>query len=333
VRALRLHAAGDLRLHDEPDPVPSGDEELVRITGVGLCGSDRHWFVHGGIGDAVLGPPLVLGHEVAGVVADGPRRGLRVAVDPADPCRRCDLCLSGAGHLCESLRFLGHGACDGGLRTLLAWPRYLLRPLPESIADAEAPLLEPLGIAVHAIDLGGIRPGMSAGVYGCGPIGLLLVQLLRALGCAPIVATDVVPHRLEAARAMGATRAADASVAADLPGVDVAFEAAGNDAAVADAVRAVRAGGRVVLVGIPSDDRTSFRASVARRKGLTLALCRRMRGTDLPRAIRLVEAGRVELAPLVSERHPLVDVRAAFEGLVERRGLKIVIEPTLTVEG
>jgi L-iditol 2-dehydrogenase len=328
VRTLRLHATGDLRLAEERDPTPGPGESLVRVTSVGLCGSDRHWFADGGIGDAALTRPLVLGHEIAGIMEGGPRRGERVALDPAESCRRCEVCLDGRGHLCPSMRFAGHGETDGGLRTLMAWPDHLLHALPDAIGDAEAALLEPLGIALHAIDLGAVRPGMSAAVHGCGPIGLLLVGVLRAMGCEPIIATDVRAHRVEAARAAGATLARSAhDPRPEGPVVDVAFEAAGEDAAVAAAVRDVRPGGRVVLVGIPYEDRTSFPASVARRKGLALLLCRRMTSADLPRAIRLAASGRVELAALVSERHPLDAFPAAFEALVERRALKIVVEP------
>lgn len=331
MRVLRLHAASDLRLHEEPDPVPGAGEELVRVSAVGLCGSDRHWYAEGGIGDATLDRPLVLGHEVAGVIDDGPRRGLRVAVDPARPCRRCELCLAGHGNLCSGLRFLGHGQTDGGLRAFMAWPGYLLHPLPDSIPDAAAPLLEPLGIALHAIDLARAQPGMSAGVYGCGPLGLLLIQLLHVMGCHPIIATDLLPHRIEAARTMGASHALHADeVRNDLPpsqGVDIAFEAGGDDGAVADALRGVRPAGRVVLIGIPSDDRTSFQASAARRKGLTLILCRRMTGRDLPRAVGLAAAGRVELTSMVSDEHSLGSATEAFDALMERRGLKVVVEP------
>lgn len=339
MRVVRLHAAGDLRPHEEPEPVPGPGEELVRVTAVGLCGSDRRWFVDGGIGDATLSRPLVLGHEIAGIVESGPRRGLRVAIDPADPCERCDLCMAGRANLCVSLRFAGHGSTDGGLRSRMAWPGRLLHPLPDAIPDAEGALLEPLAIAIHAVDLGEVRPGMSAGVYGCGPIGLLLVQLLRLIGCAPVIATDRLAHRVAAARAMGATdalrvdpdpkdpdAARPASSVAE-SSVDVAFEVAGEDAAVADAVRSVRPGCRVILVGIPADDRTSFRASVARRKGIQLLLCRRMTARDLPRAIRLVEAGGLELASLISERHGIEAVGSAFASLVDRRGLKIIVEP------
>jgi L-iditol 2-dehydrogenase len=221
----------------------------------------------------------------------------------------------------------------------MTWPERLAHPLPDALSNAEGALLEPLGVALHALELGRPGPGMSAGVYGCGPIGLLLVQLLRMVGAKPIVATDRLPHRVAAAQAMGATHAV--TVGADggadpadedlgpASGVDVAFEAAGEDAAVETAIRAVRPGGRVVLLGIPADDRTSFTASVARRKGLTILLSRRMEPADLPRAIRLAEARRVDLRSLVTERCPLSRAQAGFAALSDRRGLKVVVEPSL----
>jgi Threonine dehydrogenase and related Zn-dependent dehydrogenases len=310
---------------------------LIRVTAVGLCGSDRHWFNEGSIGDAALSRPLVLGHEIAGIVETGPRRGQRVAVDPADPCGDCDLCLTGRDHLCLALRFAGHGTVDGGLRSLMAWPRRLLAPLPDAIKDPDAALLEPLGVALHAIDLGRVRPGMSAGVFGCGPIGLLLVQVLRGMGVSPIVAIDPLPHRLAAAASMGATevgapssgaREEDRMTHGTGPPLDAVFEAAGEDGAVADAIAAVRPGGRAVLVGIPASDRTSFRASVARHKGLTILLSRRMRAPDLPRAIGMVEAGMVDLASLISGRYLLDQASMAFDDLSQQRGLKVVVKPS-----
>jgi L-iditol 2-dehydrogenase len=322
VKALRLHAAGELQLHEEPDPEPQPGQVLVRVGGVGLCGSDRHWFLEAGIGDAVLGEPLVLGHEFAGVVASGPRRGEPVVLDPAVPCGRCALCLAGEGHLCAELRFAGHGSTDGGLRTLVAWPEHLAHPLPDSISDEAAPLLEPLGVALHAVDLGGAGPETTAAVFGCGPIGLLLVQVLQAAGVTVELAADPLPHRAAAARAFGARRSDPADVT-----VDVAYEAAGDDGALDDAIAAARPGGRVVLVGIPDGDRSTFHAAAARRKELTLVLCRRMRADDLPRAIHEAASGRLELSSLVSARYPLHEGAQAFGDLVDRRGLKVVVEP------
>ena len=322
MKALRLHATGDLRMHEEPDPEPRPGQVLVRVAAVGLCGSDRHWFLEGGIGDAVLERPLVLGHELAGTVAAGPRTGERVVLDPAVPCGRCGLCLAGQGHLCADMQFAGHGTTDGGLRTLVAWPAELAHPLPDTIPDEAAPLLEPLGVALHAADLGGAAPGASAAVFGCGPIGLLLVQALQAAGVVVEVASDPLRHRAEAARELGARRSEPDGVQ-----VDVSYEAAGDNAALDAAIAAARPGGRVVLVGIPDGDRSCFGAAAARRKELTLVLCRRMRAADLPRAIALAQSARLELAALVSARYPLAEGPDAFCDLVERRGLKVVVVP------
>jgi L-iditol 2-dehydrogenase len=319
MKALRLHGPGDLRLHDEPEPEPLPGDVLLRVRAVGLCGSDRHWFEEAAIGDARLTRPLVLGHEFVATIESGLREGERVAVDPADACGRCAECLRGLDHLCANGRFAGHGVTDGALRTLMAWPEHLAYALPDGLSDAEAALLEPLGVALHALDLGPVAAGGTAGVFGCGPIGLLLVQLLRDAG-AGVYAADPLPHRLAAAEALGAS--------AEPREVDVSFEVSGSDAALDAALAATRAGGRVVLVGIPDGDRTSFSASVARRKGLTLLLSRRMAHHDLPRAIRLVESNSVSLADLVTERHSLDEWPDAFSALSSRRGLKVVIEPS-----
>lgn len=332
MRVLRLHGAHDLRLHEEQDPVAGEGEVLVEVRSVGLCGSDRHWLVEGEIGDARLERPLVLGHEFCGTVVSGPTKGRRVALEPAIPCEACATCRAGLQHLCPHQRFAGHGATDGALRSLLAWPERLAFDLPEEISDADGALLEPLGVALHALDLGKLQPGMTAAVFGCGPIGLLLIEALTAAAVEVVLATDPLAHRRHAATQLGVGAALEPGSVGEVPlprglGVDVAFEAAGEDAALADAIAAVGPAGRVVLVGIPDGDRTAFVASGARRKGLTLLLARRMRPGDLERAIRLARSGRVQLSPLVSERHPLADFASAFEALADRRGLKVVIEP------
>jgi L-iditol 2-dehydrogenase len=335
VKVLRLHGAGDLRLHDEPRPEPGPGEDLLRVTAVGVCGSDLHWFSSASIGDAHLKDPLVLGHEFAGVVASGPRCGERVAVDPSIPCGACEFCLQGNPNLCLQQRFAGHGGEDGALREYMAWPQACLHPLPDSLSDAEGVMLEPLGVAIHAVDLGKIKPGMTVGVFGCGPIGLLTLQMAKVAGATSIYATDRVPERLQAARALGATEAFRADGGGESEqilartggrGVDVALEASEENDAVEAALAAVVPGGTVILSGIPDDDRTAFRASVARRKGLTLKLTRRMAHT-YPRATRLVESGLVDVHSLVTHRFGLVEFRQAFALAAARVGLKVIIEP------
>jgi L-iditol 2-dehydrogenase len=335
VKVLRLHGIDDLRLTEEPEPKPGPGEVLLRVTAVGICGSDLEWLSAGGIGDAHLDRPLVLGHEFAGVIESGPRRGEKVAADPALNCNVCEWCLTGHPNLCSNLRFAGHAFMDGALQEYLSWPERLLHPLPQSLSESNGAVLETLGVTIHAVDLGHLKSGMSVGVFGCGPIGLLTVQVAKASGATQIIATDVLRHRLDAARSYGATaviQARDGEERVEVlkatqgRGVDVAFEAAGENAAVETAIEAVRLGGRVVLIGIPSDDRTAFAASVARRKGLTIALVRRMKHT-YRRAIQLAASGLVDLRSLVTHRYPLDDYEAAFTVAKERKGLKVLIEP------
>ena len=330
MKSIRLHGTGDLRIHDEPVPIAGAGEKLVRIKSVGVCGSDLHWFSEGEIGDAKLERPLVLGHEFAGETEDGQR----VAIDPAIPCGRCEFCERGHPNLCENLIFAGHGQHDGALREWMAWNEKSLFPIPDSISDAEGAMLEHLGIAIHSVDLGKIKAGMTVGVFGCGPIGLLIIQMAKLSGAANIIATDKLLHRVEAAKRFGASQAflvgdssqlSEIQAATDGRGVDVAFEAAGEQEAVDASVAAVTPGGKVILAGIPADDRTSFSASTARRKGLTIKLVRRMKHT-YPRAIELVMKGLVDVRSLVTHRFPLDRALEAFQVAARREGLKVIIE-------
>jgi L-iditol 2-dehydrogenase len=326
MKVARLYGVGDVRVVEEAAPLVPAGHSLVRTTAVGLCGSDLHWFAEGGIGDAVLRRPLVLGHEFAGVVEHGPLRGRRVAVDPAIPCQRCDRCVEGNPNLCPTIRFAGHGDTDGGLRELLAWPDELLHPLPDEVSDAGGALLEPLGVAIHCFDLGKVRAGASVAVIGCGPIGLMVLALARAAGARPVIAVEPLEHRRTAAPAMGATVALSPAEAADArPDADVVFEVAGTNEAVELTLLAARPGARVVLAGIPDDDRTTFSASLARRKGLTLKLVRRMKHT-YPRAIALARDGVVDVESLVTDRYPLAETPAAMAAAIGRTGVKTVVE-------
>jgi L-iditol 2-dehydrogenase len=335
MRVARLHGAGDVRVADEAVPAVASGHRLVRVTATGICGSDLHWFTEGGIGDDRLDRPIVPGHEFAGVLADGPDAGQVVAIDPAMPCGACELCLEGDRNLCLRIRFSGHSTEDGAMREFVAWPTELLHPLPAGFTAADGAMLEPLGVAIHAVDLSHLRVGMSVGVFGCGPIGLLLIQVARAAGAATVIATDPLEHRREAARRLGADLVLDPSEVGDPAslsaraggnphGVHVAFEAAGVDDTVTLSVEAARPGARVVLVGIPDEDRTSFPSGTARRKGLTILLARRMKEV-YPRAIALVRSGRVDVRSIVSETFPLADVATAFKVAAARTGLKIVV--------
>jgi L-iditol 2-dehydrogenase len=303
-----------------------------------VCGSDLHWFSEAGIGDAQLKHPLVLGHEFAGETQEGQR----VAVDPAISCGVCEFCLQGHPNLCSALIFAGHGEQDGALQECIAWDEKSLFPIPDSFTQADGAMLEPLGVAIHSVDLGKLKAGMTVGVFGCGPIGLLIVQLARLAGATNIIATDVLPQRVDAAKSLGAHHAFLAEDSRELEepalsvvemiraatqgrGVDVVFEAAGEQSAVDAAFSAVLPGGKVILVGIPDNDRTSFNASLARRKGLTIKLVRRMKHTYL-RAIDLVSKDLVNVRSLVTHRFPLDQTAEAFRLAARREGLKVMIE-------
>lgn len=332
MRAARLHGQRDVRVHEEERPKPGPGQVLVRVEAVGLCGSDLHWFEEGGIGSNRITRPIVPGHEMAGRTEDG----RLVAIEPALPCERCALCLEGHPNLCPTIRFSGQGDVDGSMREWMAWPERCLFPLPGGLTATDGAMLEPLGVAIHTVDLAHVRPGSSVGVFGSGPIGLFCLQVAKAAGAAQLVATDLAsrPHRLEAARAAGAEafaaeegrEARSIREAVGGYGLDVAIEAAGEQGAVDAAVESVRPGGRVVLAGIPSDERTSFKVSSARRKGLTIVLVRRMKHT-YPRAIALAVAGRVDLRSMVTHRFPLAEAARAFEVASRREGLKVIVCP------
>lgn len=341
VKALLLHGPHDLRMCDEPEPVPGPGEVLLRVTSVGICGSDLTWFESSGIGSARLDTPLILGHEFAAVAETGQYAGQRVAVDPADPCGVCRFCVEGHPNLCLDMRFAGHAPDHGALREKMAWPEKLLHPLPDSLSNEDGVLLEPLGVALHAMDLAKPRLTDTVGVFGCGPIGLMLVQLALASGASRVIAVDPLEHRLQVAENHGAEvfvpepsgpmepggGASKSLLAACGQGLDIVFEAAGENAAVEAAIKAVRPGGTVILAGIPRDDRTSFQASEARRKGLTIKLVRRMKHT-YPRSIALALSGKVDLPGLVSHTFPLEEAEQAFALAASRQGLKVCLLPS-----
>jgi len=330
MNVIRVHGVRDLRLHNETIPTPSSEDERVRVRSVGICGSDLHWYAEAGIGDTPLERPIVLGHEFAGRLPGGEL----VAVDPAIACGGCEFCLEGNPNFCTALHFAGTVHDDGALQEYVVWPRTLLHVLPDTFSADEGSMLEPLGVAIHAVDLAHMRAGNSVAIFGSGPIGLLLIQVARAAGSGQIFATDPLPHRLDAALQYGATdvfqtdagnaRTAIWSATRER-GVDVSFEAAGENDALEAAIHTCKRGGRVMVVGIPSVDQTTFSAAGVRHKGLTLKWVRRMKHT-YPRAIQLVESGQVDVGSMVTHHFSLEDYEAAFDLATRREGLKVVID-------
>jgi L-iditol 2-dehydrogenase len=345
--AVRLHGPRDLRVDNVADlPEPGRGEALVRVTAAGICGSDLHAYQDGRIGDTVVKEPLVLGHEFAAeVVKVGPetldgiaqplRPGARVAVEPAEACGRCEQCEQGNPNLCLHLKFCGLFPHDGCYRERMIVTGHRCFPIPDSIDDASGALLEPLGVALHATDLSRVRLGDDVAILGAGPIGLLILQTVRLAGARKVFITDKLSWRLDLAKKLGGIvinvdSADPVAVVMEKThgrGVDVAIEAAWADETVQQSVDMARYGGRVTLVGIPADDRLTMSHSPARRKGLTLRFCRRMKHT-YPRAIELVQTGKVDVRCLVSHRFPLARTADAFKlnSSYEDRIVKVILQ-------
>lgn len=306
--ALYLRAARDVGLGPAPEPDLREDAVGLLVAAVGLCGSDLHYYKDGGIGSATIAAPFVPGHEFAGwLEAEVPELGLTagtlVAVDPNEACGKCAWCLEGHPNLCPHVRFIGAPPFHGAMTRRLEVPRSQIVPLPEGLTPAEAVMLEPLGVAIHAVDLARPRLLERVALLGCGPIGLLILEVLKVAGAGEVLAVDPQEHRRAAAARAGAT-----AVGGDLSviegrtggeGCSLVIEATNSPHGFRDAVRAARIGGRVVLVGIPDGDSYGLPAAEARRRGLKIKFARRM-GEVYPRAIRLVQAGKVDVTSMIT---------------------------------
>lgn len=324
---VRMHGIRDLRLERRPRPTPGPHEVLLRIACVGICGSDVHYYLEGRIGNQVITDPIVMGHEFSAWVEElgqgvsDLQVGQLVAVEPGIPCGHCESCQHGHPNLCPRVRFCGQPPTDGVLAEYAVMPAENCFPLPNGIDSVTGALLEPLGVAVHAVDLAHMRAGYTVAVLGAGPIGLMIADVARAAGAGAVYVTEPLAYRREFARATVADAALDpdhTDVVGEVMrltggrGVDVAFEAAGAVETPSQAAEMARLGGKVIVAGIPADDRMEMKASTARRKGLTIKLVRRMKHT-YPRAIRLVERGMVNITPIASHFFPLDRVNEAFE--------------------
>lgn len=340
MRGIKIHGVRDVRFHAAlPEPVPRAGDVLLQVRAVGVCGSDLHYYLEGGIGPARIREPMTPGHELAASVAGGTGEphgladGTLVAVDPAQNCGGCEQCFAGYPNLCPKVRFLGSPGVDGGLCELLAVPARNLYPVPEGFDPTLTALLEPLGVALHAVDITRLKPMNGVAVLGGGPIGLMIAQVARAAGAAHVRMIEPNASRREAARALGVDAVhADPREALEATGgrgEDVVIEATNSADGPEHAAQVARIGGRVTLVGIPDADHFTMTAANARRKGLTIRFSRRM-GHVYPRAIELVAQRRVNLAPLASHSYPLADAREAFEtGAAAPPGfLKAILCPT-----
>ncbi|UQN08885.1 zinc-binding dehydrogenase [Deinococcus sp. QL22] len=344
MRTARLHAAHDLRLHDETRPLARPGEVLLKVEAVSVCGSDMHYYTEGGIGPAVIRTPMTPGHEFAATVIGGTGEpyglsdGTLVAVDPAQHCGHCEQCLAGYPNLCPNVRFLGSPGVDGGLAEYISVPPHSLFAVPDTFSPALTALLEPLGVALHALDITRIKPMSGVTVLGAGPIGLMLLQVARICGAAHVRMVEPKAARREAARAMGADSVHEHhSEILELTGgrgEDYVLEATTSPDAPEQAAQIARIGGRITLVGIPDGDTFQMTAANARRKALIIKMSRRM-GNVYPRAIELVRSGRVDIAGIATHHYPMEDAARAFSDAHDAKDgfLKAVIYPGGAVPG
>jgi L-iditol 2-dehydrogenase len=326
----RLYGIRDLRVERAPVPTPGPGEVLLKIASVGTCGSDVHYYLEGGIGDAIVKEPITMGHEFSAWIAGfgpggagehGLRMGQLVAVEPAIHCGVCEFCQHGHPNICPDVRFCGTPPIDGVFAEYAVMPAENCFPLPEGFSPDDGALLEPLGIAIHTVDLAHLKVGQTVAILGAGTIGLMTAAVAKAAGASAVYMTEPLAHRQQFALDYAADAVFDPNAedvvaaimrATDGRGVDVAFEAAGAHETPDQAARVTCPGGKVVVIGIPSDDTMTMNASVIRRKGLTIKLVRRMKHT-YPRAIRMVSKGLVDIAPLATHHFPLEHIVEAFE--------------------
>jgi len=333
-----LVAPQTVRLERRDVPRPGAGQVLVRVTAVGCCGSDTHFFETGNVGDIVVEGPIVLGHETAGRIAavgdgvDAARVGERVAIDPQRPCRRCSYCKHGQSHLCPHMQMYGAYPTDGSFAEYVVIDDDFAYPIPDTMSDEEGALVEPLSVAVHACRRAGIKAGSRVLITGAGPIGVMCAEAARAFGATEIVVSDPVRVRREVVARHGATRALDPA-ADDLRMFDryfdVYLDASGNARAVQQAFGTIRPGGAAVLVGMGDLDLEVPIAMIQQRE-ITLTGTFRYVNT-WPTAIQLISSGRVQVGDLVTGRYGLDAVdEALMRTKTDPTAVKTMVIPDLT---
>jgi L-idonate 5-dehydrogenase len=341
MKALVIHAAKDLRVEERPSERPSPGQVGIAVEAGGICGSDLHYYNHGGFGTVRLREPMILGHEIAGVVkelgsnVDGLAIGDRVAVSPSRPCNQCRYCLKGQQNQCLHMQFYGSAMpmphIQGGFRQQLVAEAWQCHRIETAVSVQEAAFAEPFAVALHAVNRAGSLLGKRVLVTGCGPIGALTIIAARVHGAREIVATDVVDNVLSLAGAIGADRTINvashpqelAAYGANKGYFDVMFEASGNERAVRTGLDVLAPRAVLVQVGLGGD--------MAIPQNLVVAKEIELRGSfrfndEFAVAVDLINTARVDLKPLLTDIFPIEDAVAAFEAANDRsRSMKVQI--------
>ncbi len=333
MRVSLLEEAGRVRLTERPLPVPGPGEVLIRVSAVGVCGSDTHYFEHGRIGPYIVENPLILGHEASGQIAGvgvgipRDRIGERVSIEPQRPCRACRQCKEGRYNLCPLMAFYATPPVDGAFAEYVIIDSDFAHGIPDSISDAAAALIEPLSVGIAACQKAEVGPGSRILVAGAGPIGVITAQVAMAFGATEVHVTDVSAERLEFALHHGATHVHQVGETPGPEDVDAFIDASGAPSAIRAGIGAVRPAGRAVLVGLGADD-LELPINLIQNREIWVTGVFRYANT-WPLGIALLAAGRVELDALVSGVFKLDEVEAALTSGRHSGAMKSIVDPRL----
>lgn len=310
-----------------PMPKPKRGEVLVKIEYVGICGSDIHYYEHGRIGDFIVEPPFVLGHEAAGTVVElgegvkGLAVGDRVALEPGKTCGHCEFCKTGRYNLCPDVVFFATPPVDGVFAEYVAHQEDLCFKLPDSMSSLEGALIEPLAVGFHAANQGKAQLGQKAVVFGAGCIGLVSMMALKAKGLSEVYVVDIMPKRLEKAMQLGASGVINAKESNFIEeakritqgkGFDLAIETAGSEITARQAIESAKKGANIVLVGYSPSGEMTLPVGMILDKELTLKSIFRYRHI-YPLAIEAVSSGLVDLKNLASHTFDFADIAEAMD--------------------
>lgn len=326
MRTAVMTGLKELRMEERPIPRPMPGEVLVKIEYIGICGSDLHYYESGRIGNFIVEPPFVLGHEAAGTVVElgegvtQLKLGDRVALEPGRTCGHCEQCKAGKYNLCAEVQFFATPPVDGVFQEYAVHPAELCFPLPENVSTLEGALIEPLAVGFHAAMQGGAHVGQSAVVAGAGCIGLVTLMALKAMGVSRVAVIDVMEKRLEKAKELGADlvingKEQDVDQALEQftlkRGCDLGIETAGQQITTAQLMRGAKPGATIVFVGYSASGEMTIPIGTALDKELTMKTVFRYRNI-YPMAIEAVAQGRVSLQKIVTNTFTLENAQDAM---------------------